>query len=320
MRKTSAIPVLLLLLLICGCSREEEKELNSQTRFLLDTVAEISSDCDDETLNGAFVLCEELEKKLSRTVAGSDVYRLNSTEEFVSVSEDTLSVLESALYYGEISGGKFDITVCSVSELWDFKNQIIPDRNEIAEALKNVDYHSIQIISGEVSLGNRKIDLGGIAKGYIADRLRSYFKEKGTERTLINLGGNVLCMGKFTVGIKTPFEDSVAATIELENKTAATSGIYERYIKDGDKLYHHVLDPKTGYGVENELASVTVIGESSLDCDALSTICLLLGTEDGKALIEGRPDTEAVFIGRDGSLTLTDGLYRENDKLYFEPE
>lgn len=320
MRKSATIPVLLLLLLLCGCSREEEKQLNSQTRFLLDTVAEISSDCDDETLNGAFVLCEKLEKKLSRTETGSDVYKLNSTDDFVTVSDDTLSLLESALYYGELSGGKFDITICSVSELWDFKNQVIPKRDEIAEALKNVDYHSIQIISGRVSAGDKKIDLGGIAKGYIADRLRDYFTEKGSERTLINLGGNVMCLGKFTVGIKKPFEDTVIATIKLENKTAATSGIYERYIKDGDKLYHHVLDPETGYGVENELASVTVIGESSLDCDALSTICLLLGTEAGKELIEGRPNTEAVFIGRDGSITLSDGLYRENDKIYFNLE
>lgn len=307
---------MLILLLLCGCGAGEQD--NSQTRFLLDTVADITASCDDETLSGAFELCERLEKVLSRTVSGSDVDRLNSTDGFVTVCDDTLKTVERAVYYSDLSGGKFDITICPVSELWDFKNQVVPNRDEISEALKNVDYHSIEIIGNEISLHGKKIDLGGIAKGYITDQVRGYFADRDVKKALINLGGNIGMIGKYSIGIEKPFEDSVIATVELQDKCVSTSGIYERYIKKDGKLYHHVLDPKTGYGAENELASVTVIGDSSLDCDALSTVCLLSGIEEGHKLIENTADTEAVFIDRDNNITLSSGLYRENDKIYFK--
>ena len=313
--------MLLLLLLLCGCSQDENKALNSETRFLLDTACTVSADCDDETLSGAFAVCEELERLLSRTVKGSDVYRLNETDGFVSVSDDTLRLLEKSVYYGNLTDGKFDITVCPVSELWDFKNQIVPSRSEIAEALKNVDYvdyHSIEIKENTANLNGKKIDLGGIAKGYIADKVISYFEGKGVKKALVNLGGNIGTKGKFNIGIRKPFTEEILLNMPLENKSAVTSGIYERYIEKDGEIYHHVLDPATGYGVKNELSSVTVIGENSADCDALSTACLLLGTEKGKAIIENTAGTEAVFISRNGDIKLSAGLYRENDKILFK--
>lgn len=310
--------MLLLLLLLCGCSQDENKALNSETRFLLDTACTVSADCDDETLSGAFAVCEELERLLSRTVKGSDVYRLNETDGFVSVSDDTLRLLEKSVYYGSLTDGKFDITVCPVSELWDFKNQIVPSRSEIAEALKSVDYHSIEIKGNTANLNGKKIDLGGIAKGYIADKVISYFEGKGVKKALVNLGGNIKVTGKFDIGIRKPFAEEILLNMPLENKSAVTSGIYERYIEKDGEIYHHVLDPATGCGVKNELSSVTVIGENSADCDALSTACLLFGTEKGKAIIENTAGTEAIFISREGDITLTAGLYRENDKILFK--
>ena len=310
--------MLLLLLLLCGCSQDENKALNSETRFLLDTACTVSADCDDETLSGAFAVCEELERLLSRTVKGSDVYRLNETDGFVSVSDDTLRLLEKSVYYGNLTDGKFDITVCPVSELWDFKNQIVPSRSEIAEALKSVDYHSIEIKGNTANLNGKKIDLGGIAKGYIADKVVSYLEGKGVKKALVNLGGNIKVTGKFNIGIRKPFTEEILLNMPLENKSAVTSGIYERYIEKNGEIYHHVLDPATGCGVKNELSSVTVIGENSADCDTLSTACLLLGTEKGKEIIENTAGTEAVFISRDGDITLTAGLYRENDKILFK--
>lgn len=318
MRKNITLPMLLLLLLLCGCSQDENKALNSETRFLLDTACTVSADCDDETLSGAFAVCEELERLLSRTVKGSDVYRLNEADGFVSVSDDTLRLLEKSVYYGNLTDGKFDITVCPVSELWDFKNQIVPSRSEIAEALKNVDYHSIEIKEDTANLNGKKIDLGGIAKGYITDKVISYFENKGVKKALVNLGGNIGMKGKFNIGIRKPFTEDILLNMTLENKSAVTSGIYERYIEKDGEIYHHVIDPATGYGVKNELSSVTVIGDNSADCDALSTACLLLGTEKGKAIIENTAETEAVFISRGGDITLTAGLYRENDKILFK--
>ena len=308
--------MMLILLLLCGCNSGETE--NSETRFLLDTVCTVTADCGDDIINGAFSLCEDLERTLSKNVKDSEVYRLNNTEGFVSVSPDTLKTVERALYYSELSGGKFDITIAPVSALWDFKNQVVPDRNEIAEALKNVDYHSVEIKDGGISLDGKQIDLGGIAKGYIADKATEYLKENGVKKALINFGGNICMIGQYNIGIKKPFDDSVMASIEIKDKCAVTSGIYERYIEKDGKTYHHILDPKTGYGVENELAAVTVIGEKALDCDALSTVCMLLGAEDGLEIINRTADTEAVFIDQDGGITLSSGLYRENDKIYFK--
>ena len=316
MKKNVTLPMMLILLLLCGCNSGETE--NSETRFLLDTVCTVTADCGDDIINGAFSLCEDLERTLSKNVKDSDVYRLNNTEGFVSVSPDTLKTVERALYYSELSGGKFDITIAPVSALWDFKNQVVPDRNEIAEALKNVDYHSVEIKDGGISLDGKQIDLGGIAKGYIADKATEYLKENGVKKALINFGGNICMIGQYNIGIKKPFDDSVITSIEIKDKCAVTSGIYERYIEKDGKTYHHILDPKTGYGVENELAAVTVIGEKALDCDALSTVCMLLGAEDGLEIINRTADTEAVFIDRDGGITLSSGLYRENDKIYFK--
>ena len=308
--------MMLILLLLCGCNSGETE--NSETRFLLDTVCTVTADCGDDIINGAFSLCEDLERTLSKTVKDSDVYRLNNTEGFVSVSADTIKTVERAIYYGDLSGGKFDITIAPVSALWDFKNQVIPSKDEISEALQNVDYHSVEIKNGEISLNGKQIDLGGIAKGYIADKAAEYLKEKGVKKALINFGGNICMIGQYNIGIKKPFDDSVIASIELSDKCAVTSGIYERYIETDGKIYHHILDPETGCGVDNELAAVTVIGDTALDCDALSTVCMLLGTEDGLEIINNTAETEAVFIDRDGGITLSSGLYRENDKIYFK--
>lgn len=316
MKKNVTLPMMLILLLLCGCNSGETE--NSETRFLLDTVCTVTADCGDDIINGAFSLCEDLERSLSKTLKDSDVYRLNNTEGFVSVTADTLKTVERALYYSDLSGGKFDITIAPLSALWDFKNQVVPNKNEIAEALKSVDYHSVEIKNGEIALGGKQIDLGGIAKGYIADKATEYLKEKGVKKALINFGGNICTIGEYNIGIKKPFDSSVIASVELKDKCAVTSGIYERYIEKDGKIYHHILDPKTGYGVENELAAVTVIGNKALDCDALSTVCMLSGSQKGLEIINNTADTEAVFIDREGNLALSSGLYRENDKIYFK--
>ena len=305
---------MVLLLSLCGCDRNNDI---SETRFVLDTVATLTADCDKALLDEAFSLCSDYEKLLSRTVKNSDVYTLNRTSGFTEISDDTLKIIDRSLYYSKISDGKFDITVCPVSELWDFKNQVIPSRDEIAEALKNVDYQSIEIDKNKVNLNGKKIDLGSLAKGYIADRLKEYFAEKGVGEGIINLGGNVVVFGRdYKIGIKRPFyDDEISAVLVLRDKSAVTSGIYERFIKSDGKIYHHIIDPATGYGVQNELLSVTVIGDSSFDCDALSTVCMLTGTARGLEIIENTENTEAVFIDKEENLTLTSGLIQKNDTI-----
>ncbi len=314
MKKILSINLSLVLLLLCGCSQQE----NNDTRFLLDTVVTLTASCDSETLDGAFALCEDYEKLLSRTKKGSDIYNLNNSSGFTDVDEHTAKIIKKALYYADLSDGKFDITIYPVSSLWDFTSEVIPSRGEISEALKNVDYQSIEIDKNRVNLNGKQIDLGGIAKGYIADRLCDYFKENDVSEGIINLGGNVVIFGErdYTVGIKKPFSDGeLAASVKLRNKTVVTSGTYERYIPADVMLYHHILDPKTGYACETDLCSATIISNSSIDADALSTVCILLGLDRAKELIENTADTEAIFIDNNNNLHYTSGLLRDNDEF-----
>lgn len=314
MKKILSLNLGLVLLLLCSCTPQENKD----TRFLLDTVVTLTASCSSDTLDGAFALCEEYENLLSRTKSGSDVYKLNRSEGFIEVDSHTVSIIKQAIYYGDLSGGKFDVTIYPVSSLWDFNNEVIPSRDEIAEALKSIDYQSIEIDGNKVNLNGKKIDLGGIAKGYIADRILDYFKENNVSEGIIDLGGNLVVFGDrdYTVGIKQPFSDGeYAAKLKLRNKTIVTSGTYERYISSDIKLYHHILDPKTGYACDSDLCSATIIADYSMNADALSTVCILLGLDAAKQLIESTPNTEAVFIDNDNNLHYTSGLALNNGEI-----
>ncbi len=313
--KKSICAFLVLSVLLVSCGEQKNKD----TRFLLDTVVTLTAECDNETLEGAFSLCEDLESLLSRTVETSEVSRLNAGET-LTASEHTRKIIERSLYYSDLTSGKFDITICSVSSLWNFNEEIIPEKNEIAEALRSVDYESILFGETKVRLDGSKIDLGGIAKGYIADEITEYFKQKGVENGIVNLGGNIKVFGKeYTIGIKSPFEtEDVIAKIKLSDMSAVTSGIYERSFEKEGRLYHHILDTKTGYPIENSLASVTVIGESSLDCDALSTVCMVLGVDDAVDFINNQTECEAVLIEKDGTIILSKGLYMEKNEIFFK--
>ncbi len=316
MKKLTHIYFLILTLCLCGCNSNTK---NSETRFILDTVATLTADCSDEVLDGAFELCKTYESILSRTDENSTVFALNSSDGFKEIDEETLEIIKRSIYFGELSNGKFDITILPVSNLWDFNNNVIPSKDEIAEALKNVDYEAIEIKGNLINLNGKKIDLGGIAKGYIADKVKEYLISNKATEGIVNLGGNVVVFGKnYKVGIKRPFGEDAIATICVKNKSVVTSGIYQRYIKKDGKLYHHIIDTATGYGVNNELASVTVIADSSMDCDALSTVCMLLGAKKGLELINRIDNTEAVFIFKNNEISFTDGIYEKEKLLYLK--
>lgn len=306
---------MLVLLALCGCSGAQE---NTDTRFLMDTFAILTADCDDGTLAAAFEECARYERMLSRTDDSGEVGILNrSGDEFVSVSRDTRTVIEKALLYGKLTDGKFDITLCPVSELWNFEEQTVPDRNEIAEALRSVDYESIEIKGDFVCLHGKKIDLGGIAKGYISDRIADYLKNNGASEGVVNLGGDLRVYGEKVrdVRIRSPQNEGYAATLSVKNRAVVTSGTYERHFEQNGVNYHHILDPETGFGVETDLASATVICGEAADGDALSTCCILLGREKAAELIESIPDTEAVFIDNSGGISYTSGIIKKQGRL-----
>ena len=314
--------IILMSFLFCGCGKPAEPLARSG--FYFDTVITITlyDKQDDALLDECFALAEFYENMLSKTRESSDVWNINHGKgKPVAVSSETLKVLRCALSYAALSEGKADPTIGPVTELWDFSSDSdasVPALDDLHEALSHVGYENILIDGNQVCLSDpqAQIDLGFIAKGYIADRMKDYLLSQGVKSATINLGGNVLAIGSrpdgspFRIGIQKPFapEGTVALALPVSDLSVVSSGIYERYFEKNGIIYHHILDTKTGYPVQNNLLEVTILSQSSMDGDALSTTCFLLGSEDGMALIESLENTEAVFLMSDGSVLASSGL------------
>ncbi len=310
-----------LLLLPAGCSRAGEPI--SQSGFYFDTVISVTLYDDTKTkeLAHCFALAEQYEQYFSTKIADSDISRINAAAgKPVSVHEETLALIKKGLSYARLSDGKFDITIGKLTDLWDFHTDrpVMPDPDAVAKAAATVDYRNVRIKGSEVTLANpdAALDLGGIAKGFIADKMKEYLCSQGIANGLINLGGNVLAIGEknngeaYRIAIQKPFATSseAAACVQIKDQTVVTSGIYERYFKQNDKLYHHILDTKTGWPYDNGLASVTVVCKDSVDGDGLSTSCFALGLTKGMELVESLEEVEAVFITTDLKLHCSSGI------------
>lgn len=307
--------ILLCALLISGSGCKDEENKLSSTQVMMDTVITVTVwDSDLETLNGAIELCRQYEHLLSRTIDSSDIATLNRNK-LATVSSDTVELLQLALEVSERSNGSFDVTILPLVEIWDINNaDTPPSKKSIDEAIKSANYKAITIDGTTVNTNGVRLDLGGIAKGFIADKVCEYLTSRGVKKAIINLGGNVQLIGSnggkdYTVGIQKPFglHGESAVLLKLQNKTAVTSGIYERYFEFEGKIYHHVLDPKTGYPTDNGIQSVTILANRSALADSLSTACLVLGVEEGTKLAKSF-GAEAVFLLSDGSIVVTENL------------
>ena len=321
MRRSICALALAALLFLCGaCSAEKTPPKCSEVGYYLDTVITLTAYTDNPLLlREGLEECGRLEKLLSRTVEGSDVWRINHADgKPVEVSAETAEVLACALETGRNSGGAFDISVAPVSVLWDFKSgrAELPDAEEISRAAKLVDWTKIRLEGRTVTLpAGMMIDLGGIAKGYIADRVKAYLENGGIKHAILSFGGNIVAIGKkpdgsdWKVGIQDIDRPTGEYMLVARNTggSTVTSGIYERgFTLDGVR-YHHLLSPKTGWPVQNGLASVTIFSDSSMQGDALATAAFVLGPEEGKLLIERTDGVEAVFIGTDREAIYTSG-------------
>lgn len=300
------------------------------TAFKLNTVITITiyDSRDESLLDEAMRLCDHYETLFSRTKENSELYQLNHgtlphTQNTFTVSDDLASLIQSGLSYGNLSQGTFDITIEPVSSLWDFTSgeKVIPSEEEIQKVLPLVNYQDVTISGNQVTFSqeNAGLDLGAIAKGYISDRIKDFLISRGVKSATINLGGNVLCIGNrpdgspFRIGIQKPFADrnETAAIVEITDKSVISSGIYERYFEKDGQLYHHILNPKTGYPYDNSLISVTVITDKGVDGDGLSTTCFALGLEKGMELINSLPDVQAIFITDDYQLHYSEDFAKE---------
>lgn len=309
-----------LLLLCTGCSAENDLPKLSEVGFYLDTVITMTAYTEDaQLLKAAMEECGRYERLLSRTVEGSDVWRINHAGgEPVTVSDDTAAVLRCAAAISEKSAGAFDITIAPASTLWDFTSgkAALPDRDELAAAAALVDYSKLRLEGNTVTLpAGMMIDLGAIAKGYIADRVKEYLASRGVKHAILSFGGNIVAIGTKPDGTdwKVGIQDIDKATGEymlvVRNRggSTVTSGIYERGFDLDGVRYHHLLNPRTGWPEQNELASVTILSESSMEGDALATAAFVLGPAKGMELIESLPGIEAVFIARDRQVSFSSG-------------
>ena len=314
---------LLSVVLLGGCGNTREKI--SKSDFYFDTVITVTLyDKDYEPLLAdCFEMADTFEQYFSATRSDSDVSKINAAGGSpVKVHEETIELIEKGLYYSKVSGGGFDITVGNLTSLWDFTTEkpVLPKNSDIQNAIASIDYQNVEISGDTVCLKNRDahIDLGGIAKGYIADKMKEYLTAHGVTDGIINLGGNVLCLGgkngsPYRIGVQKPFDMDGTALFALDvyDQTVVTSGIYERCFTLDGRLYHHILNPANGYPYDNHLVSVTIICKNSVDGDGLSTSCFSMGLKKGMEFIESLPDTEAVFITDDNELHFSSGMGKE---------
>lgn len=291
--------------------------LPARTEFVLGTVCTVNlyDRGTREAYDGIFARLREIESVLSANSDDSNLAEINARAGIAPVPAraETLAVLSLALSWAERTDGAFDPTIGPLVKAWNIGSDraSVPDHRTLEKALALVDRNSVSIDTkaGTVFLAQKgmKLDLGAIAKGYAADETARIIRGRGITRAMIDLGGNIYALGEksrgkaWTIGIRDPETDRGSPILSLAaaDLSVVTSGVYERFFVQDGKRYHHILDTKTGYPVINDLVSVTILSKSSIQADALSTATFALGAKKGKALIEGLPETGAIFIFAD---------------------
>lgn len=283
--------------------------------FAMDTFvsAKVKGFAAEDTADGISFLVRELDsKQLSRYTSGSEISRINSEAETV-LSDEMRDYITELLEVGKMSGGKFDIALGAVSDLWSFNDSPrVPSTDELTEALSHSGSEKLSLSGNTLTRADGCIvDLGSAGKGIALDKVKSYLSDKKISSAVVSVGGSVLLYGKgsFNVGVRDPWGEAGRSvmTVKLGAGCVSTSGSYERCFEQGGKRYHHILDPDTGLPVENGLVSVTVISDSGLLSDALSTACFVLGAEGG-AKLAAKYGCEAIFITEDKKVICTDGI------------
>lgn len=336
--RTAALLLLCTSLLFSGCAGSEAAQQKadapiSETGFKLNTMVTVTiyDSQNRSLLTQCMELCDQYETIFSRTDENSELYRLNhrlltpldkSTNTY-TVSQPLAELISDGLSYSQAVDGAFDIAIAPLTSLWDFtgENPEVPDDEAIQQAISLCSYKNVTVNNREITFTSpdTMLDLGAVAKGYIADKLKEYLVSQGVKSAIIDLGGNVICIGgksddtPFKIGIQKPFADrnETAAIMDIRDKSVVSSGIYERYFEKDGQLYHHILNPKTGYSYDNDLVSVTIISDKSIDGDGLSTSCFALGLEKGMKYAQSIDGVQAVFITKDYELHFTDGFQDE---------
>ncbi len=307
MKKIICLSLLIMIILNLSACFSSDKILVEKTEFILDTICTIKIDGKDAevAIEKAFERIYDISKSTSFYDDNSTVSVFNkaAANHPIQLDRHTADIIETALEISKASGGAFDPTIARVVELWDFKNEnpMPPSFDVIKEKMSFVGYENLDYENSVKTLSKAqeeiKIDLGGAAKGYAADSVAELISSFDINYAIIDLGGNIKVIGenpkrddgKWQVGIQTPFAE-VGTYKEVipvtDGKAVVTSGNYQRYFNYEGKLYHHILDPETGYPSENDFSGVTIVANSALIADCLSTACMVLNKEEAEELVK----------------------------------
>ncbi|MEA5103274.1 FAD:protein FMN transferase [Pantoea sp. S18] len=282
-----------------------------------------------------FQLIKQQENLFTVNRAESEVMSINHAagRHPVIVSEPVFALINVAHAVSLLPESAFNFTIGPVVKRWKigFKGRAVPPALEIASLLKLTDPHQVLLNPADRSVflqqPGMEIDLGAIAKGYIADRVQAFLRQQGVQQALINLGGNVQTLGSpphepqgWGIGLKKPFgrDDELLGVLQVQGKSVVTSGIYERYFELDGRCWHHIFDPQTGYPLDNELLSVTVISDRSIDGDIYTTLLYGMGVEQGLAYLADQPDIDAVFVTRDRQIICSSPHHFHFQQLDFD--
>ncbi|MNB76955.1 Thiamine biosynthesis lipoprotein ApbE precursor [compost metagenome] len=300
-----------------------------QTFYIFDTVVNIKvyGDSVHQTnMDDIQHMLERMDLEFSRTKEGGEVFKINEAagKEAITVSDETLDIVKQSIEYAKAMHGAFDPTIGPLIDLWNIGNggDQVPELDEINKAKSLINYEDMIIDEAAKTVQLAKegmvLDLGGIGKGYAADRIADYLKEQNLDSAMINLGGSsIIALGTkpkgnmWTIGLQDPDQSrgTQLGIIKIANEIIDSSGVYERFfIQDGVK-YHHILDPNSGYPSQNGLKSITILSPNATDADALSTGVFLMGLEEGMKYLESLSgDVEGFFVTEDNLIYATSGI------------
>ncbi len=317
--------ILLCLGLLASACGKPEPTMTRRSQFLMGTLVEISvlekdKEIAQSAIQNAFTEIQRMENLMSTHIPKSEISKINQASGIrpTPVSAEVFEVISRALYWAEQTHGAFDISLEPVQELWNFETDppSLPVENALQQALSKVGYAKIKLENQTVFLPEKGmgINLGAIAKGYAVDRAITILKQSNIHHALINAGGDLKSMGKrpdqtaWKIGLQHPRKpESILASFSLYEKAIATSGDYQKYFDQDGTRYHHILNPKTGYPIAGVM-SATVITNTVMDADALSTALFVMGANKGLAFINSLKDTEGLIVDQNKSPYLSQGM------------
>ncbi|MBR3759588.1 MAG: FAD:protein FMN transferase [Ruminococcus sp.] len=318
---------------LTGCGKRNippaEETYSDRNVFAMDTFMTIRAYGDnvDEALKSAEEKIKYLESIFSVTIDESDIYKINNSHgSTVEIFPETAEILGEAVKMCEKTDGALDITLYPVLSAWGFTADEfrVPASSEIAGLLEYVDYSEVSVDGQSVTVPEGfQLDFGAIAKGYTSDEIADDLRENGVKSAVINLGGNIRTLGKkpdgslWKIAVRDPFDTSNdLCVLETGEISVVTSGNYERYFEGDDgQRYWHILDPSDGFPADSGLVSVTVIGESGLYCDALSTALFVMGKDKAVEFWRKNQDFDMILVTDLHEIIYTSGIENSFENL-----